>query len=610
MAGNPKKEPNGSCVVAALRDEGVNGQPSHEAKSLDLAGDSVVDLSSEEESERYQIPRWFLTHNVKPADKVLGCRSKIDLIARPTNNAPSLESFADPRMSSKPITLDSKTSNTRKSSDLRTPNEQRTSTGPKSSKVCKTLNGSDIFKVRKLSSVCETLKTPEMETGSASSDDDKTSTQFEASDRFETSSKYKNLNMTEERCEDDGDTDVHTYKLFDKDYSRLRDVTKAALYTDHISKRYHSTQTSILLQVPLCTDIDFVESVLDQLARELQANLISLDLQDLTDLVVDFKCQDRDNREENDDYDDDDDDDDDDADEYRCEEMRVLNFSKHYLTEGYFKKCNEELNFDAISAIILAPAGQPKDRPPPSQSTSWVVRQDRAKRSSPTFLHIRNAKEIMALGGEHCILRNFRAYVKRRRKMLESVILFVSVFSDTFTSDEKKTTMTMFQVRLSAVIEMTPPRFDSFTTDNADNAPCPRERNVRVLKRALRYNFRYEFSANLLNPYASWDPATLGPISSVLEAPSCNEVMIDQMVTRIIGRTSDKLALELEDICSVIGDLVEDMHLEEKKEPSVEDKSPTKVDMASNMKGRLKKLEKEFLSCVIPAGNVTVTGTR
>jgi hypothetical protein len=208
----------------------------------------------------------------------------------------------------------------------------------------------------------------------------------------------------------------------------------------------------------------------------------------------------------------------------------------------------------------------------------------------------------------------------RRRKMLESVILFVSVFSDTFTSDEKKTTMAMFQVRLSAVIEMTPPGLDSFRAENADKAPSTRERNIRVLKRALRYHLRYAFSADMLNPYASWDRATLGPISSVLEASSWNEVIMDQMVTRIIGKTWDKLALELEDICSVIGDLAEDIHLEEEKawrrifaerEPAVEDKPPTKVDRVINMEGRrLERLEKELLSCVVLAGNVAVTGTR
>lgn len=137
---------------------------------------------------------------------------------------------------------------------------------------------------------------------------------------------------------------------------------------------------------------------MDQLARELGANLISLDLEDLTDLVVDFMCQDSDNSTEKDHYDDDDDyDNDDDDDEYPCEEFGVVNFSKHYLTQGYFEERDEKLNVDAVSAIILAPTGQQKDHPPPSQSTSWLVGQDRARRSSPTFLHIRNAEEIMAL---------------------------------------------------------------------------------------------------------------------------------------------------------------------------------------------------------------------
>lgn len=185
----------------------------HESKPLDLADDSVAALSSKEECKRYQIPPWFLTHNVKTAEKVLGCRSKIALIARPTNEAPNLESSVDPRMSSKPNTLGSETSNGPKSSDIKTPNHQKTLTGPKSSKASTTLNGCEIFTVPKTSSVCETLNTPEVETES----------------------------------EDDGDTDARTYKLSDKHYSQLRDATKAALYTDHSSTRYHSTRTSILL---------------------------------------------------------------------------------------------------------------------------------------------------------------------------------------------------------------------------------------------------------------------------------------------------------------------------------------------------------------------------
>jgi hypothetical protein len=166
MAGDPEKEQSRSSVVAALGDERVNGEPSHEAKPLDLADDSVASLSSKEESKRYQIPPWFLTHNVKTVEKVLGCRSKIALIARPTNEAPNLESSVDPRMSSKPNTLGSETSNGPKSSDLKTPNHQKTLTGPKSSKASTTLNGCEIFTVPKTSSVCETLKTPEVETES------------------------------------------------------------------------------------------------------------------------------------------------------------------------------------------------------------------------------------------------------------------------------------------------------------------------------------------------------------------------------------------------------------------------------------------------------------
>jgi hypothetical protein len=88
MAGDPEKEQSRSSLVAALGDERVNGEPSHKAMPLDLADDSVAALSSKEESKRYQIPPWFLTHNVKTVEKVLGCRSKIALIARPTTRPP------------------------------------------------------------------------------------------------------------------------------------------------------------------------------------------------------------------------------------------------------------------------------------------------------------------------------------------------------------------------------------------------------------------------------------------------------------------------------------------------------------------------------------------
>ncbi len=220
------------------------------------------------------------------------------------------------------------------------------------------------------------------------------------------------------------------YELQNHIYQELLDITKGALLSCNISEQYHSQQPTILLQVPLSTEIDFIDSVLEQLARDVGANLISVDLEDLADVAIEFSRQDFESEFK-----------------YSRQDFETENLSSYGSAESYLSVAYEsdtdvsdsdwddwERNREAVEAILDAPKLKTENH----QSASKSGRNS-SKNCPPAFVHIRDAMRIMTLGKGKNILKTFRTTIQDRRGLGESMILFVTVFLE--QQDEKKNKM-------------------------------------------------------------------------------------------------------------------------------------------------------------------------
>jgi hypothetical protein len=368
-----------------------------------------------------------------------------------------------------------------------------------------------------------------------------------------------------------GELHCRKYELHYDEYSELRDITNGALLSDNLLNQYQSQQPSILIKAPLDAKIDFLESILKQLARDVGANLISVDLEDLADLAANFSRQD---------------------------ELQTETPSLYSLVETYFgipcedhaEYHDQERNEEAVSAILSAPELKSKTR----QLSSRIAGQNPPESYPPTFLHIRDAKQIMGLEMGKKIMKTFRARVQGHREIGKSVVPFASVLQSLASEKEDSTTRELSRKILvdpSVIIDLVPSKCTAlFGTDEAHRTG---EINVRKLKRALGCKLRDGFSAGLLDPHTPWDRSKVDPISTHLGTSIWPDNTVERVARRIIGRLRSKSALELDDICEAIA-----MHISYAK-----GKSPNLTDNLATVKKSCNQFEKALLDCVVHRGN-------
>lgn len=379
------------------------------------------------------------------------------------------------------------------------------------------------------------------------------------------------------------------YELQHDKYLEIRDMTAGVLYCGHISEEDHRQQPSILLQTPVAEAIYSLESVIEHVARELGADLISVDREDLADVALEFSRQ--------------------------GEEKQTGAPSLDDLTQVYFsfskkkdKDADLERNRKAVSAILDAPRLKTKTR----QSSNKSSGQESSASSPPVLLHIRNARKIGSLKNGTKILKTFRARVQDCREKNESVILFATIFSDKPASDYAGWEMEKFRRKLSvdqaSIIEITPPGNEVILARN--HAHYTQEVNLRRLKRILRQKLRSNFCSDLLAPRPSWDPSKLKPVSAILGESEWSEFTLKRAARQIIGRAWGKSELELDDICEVIVRVDQNAETISRWKKAKEAKPSPAEEKPSDFKEKLEELERrcdsyesELLSCVVNPGN-------
>jgi len=379
---------------------------------------------------------------------------------------------------------------------------------------------------------------------------------------------------------------AYKYEIESDIFSELRDITAAALLPDRIWEESYSKQPSILLRAPVRGAFDFLESMIEQLARDIGASLISVDLDDLADIALEFSGQ----------------------------GGKPTNTPSPYeLAERFFGVYSGTPRRDAASAILDAAKLKMESQKPSDEELNLKSSEP----SPPVFLHIRDAKRIMALKNGPDILSTFRTVVQGRRKINQLVILFVTILVDKSGPQESDDTTQQLHENIytdsTSIVTAAPPKTEKYEALLvAEDARCTQEAIFRQLKRTLRVKLRDGFDTDLLVPRPPWAHSRLATFEASALWP---EEMFDRAARQIIGRTWGKSALELGDIIEVvtrINQTVTASAVEERKEEKSAEfrdgdnlKTAAFKERLDKNKARCNEYEKEILSCVIDPGTHT-----
>lgn len=200
----------------------------------------------------------------------------------------------------------------------------------------------------------------------------------------------------------------HPHRITQDIYLELRDVVAAALaWVD--GGESTDEQCAVGLDVGSRDCSGLVDAILVHLAKELSANIISFDLEDLEDLAEDFERQ-----QKRFDSTDADQEDGDDVPERKQPDLKAA----YGHAESYFgshpksSKQQNQLTLAAISAVLDGP-----DRKNRSESLRDMPDPARHDTKVPTFVVFRGASDLMDIrrDNSHQILARFRYHVQTRR---------------------------------------------------------------------------------------------------------------------------------------------------------------------------------------------------
>ena len=239
-------------------------------------------------------------------------------------------------------------------------------------------------------------------------------------DEFNRNSKFHNRDDTIE------------YQVSYDDFAELRDVTAAALVRDQ-DRQLPSLHPSVLLRTSADVDIQFIDGILLHLAKELQATLLSIDLEDFEDLGWEFDRQEKQiiARSEL-------------AESKRQEKPNrnsLTGMAMHYFGARSNRWATSESwsrTMKAIAAILDAPgikSGQRTTSENNSKSAP-VISSGPTVAESPLLLYVRDSTGVLELKTGHRFLARLRDSVQERRKSGHSVVLLASLVTTSASSAE------------------------------------------------------------------------------------------------------------------------------------------------------------------------------
>ncbi|KFG84252.1 ATPase family AAA domain-containing protein 1-A [Metarhizium anisopliae] len=338
----------------------------------------------------------------------------------------------------------------------------------------------------------------------------------------------------------DQEVDILEYQLSHHSFSELRDVTAAFLMRDQEGKLSPS-HAAVLLCSSWDLDLPFVDGVILHLAKDLQAILVSVDLEDLEDLGWDFNHQEQrmiaenklpesqSKKEPNQDY---------------FAGMAVRYFGTQ--PEQHASKDAWNRTEQAIAAILdtQIPKSRPNTARENGPEAAAVISPE--TEPPPLLLYLRDSSEMIQK--EPYILERFRDCIRDQLLSGRGIVLLVS-FSGNGSLPKVGGKISAGS---ASIVTMTPFCFQGKV--DLTGSYCTSIINTRRLKRFLRFRIPHLFVPEVLEmfqPYSAWDLDDDGRYEFV-EASQWKERDFQRAITQITGRAFGMSHIDLEDVRIVL----------------------------------------------------------
>lgn len=333
-------------------------------------------------------------------------------------------------------------------------------------------------------------------------------------------------------------------------YSELQDVIAAACVVDNQGK-LPTSETSVLLKYDSSDGRAFCDEVLNHVARDMHASLITLDLEDMEDLAGEFDDQEKAKRKP-----------DDIKNNKEPDRNDEFGLVKHYFAVRSKRHETDEArerNRRSISSLLEGLG---------AKSYGWSTEASDLSpaHQSALLLYVRDTKKIWDIGRGHRFFARFWEIVAERRKEGNPIVLIcnttvnedIGIFgcSCRYCNDNSSRLGKKIRIGKANVVSLA--SSGNKTKRNIDLG-CPTGiRNTRRLKRMLRRRMAHAFREEDLDPHSDWAQRGLTPQS--MAKSSWSEDILQRAVTRIAGRYWRYSKIDLDDVRGVLNhmDLLQD----------------------------------------------------
>lgn len=380
-----------------------------------------------------------------------------------------------------------------------------------------------------------------------------------------------------QRTEEKG-KEPSSYEIFRDEYGAVRLTTAAALIPNHKGELPENTP-SILFRTDerpvFAGAVDYLDHVVEHLARDLGASLISVNLEDLEDLGREFDLQDTRKGEEE---------------AAKLTEARSCRkdskAAEDNKDEDIAQKNEEEKSREEGSEPEVQETQQPREQPTGKSLHSLAIfyfgvrserkgtdeglRRNKAatyalldsarlklqqqstpgEHSEPILLHFKDAKILAEDRPSWRFLRRLANRVQERRKIGHKVVILASEIRDRsgpFARMNEK-----FLVDEHSTFHIAPPNASTHAALYESNeVRYVRSKNIRQLKRLLRDGISHAFDPELLALDAADEVNERWQQAAFPGKKAWPENDVKRAAVQIIGQMWGKTSLDLEDVAAV-----------------------------------------------------------
>ncbi|KAI0377319.1 ATPase family AAA domain-containing protein 1-A [Hypomontagnella monticulosa] len=405
------------------------------------------------------------------------------------------------------------------------------------------------------------------------------------------------------------------YGVSEEYYSELRDTVNAA-FVRNSKNELPLDESCVFVSSTTKNSSGFLEALVLHLAKDIEAILIEVDIEDLNDLADHFQrqedaqsvaeCQDRQPNHD-----------------AALDTEVLINAAKEYFaascaldrTDEAWKKSQNavEALLNTPRSLVMGPVeSRNEDEPVAKHYTNLTgVFED------TVILCVRDLDRLGYSTQTKIIARLQEGIKDRRRSKEHFILLFTTIEGeDSYLYMDYDYTYPPDEVSLASKFRLT---MNSFTCAEkhgaADTEKITGTMNTRRLKRALRQRAYQAFPSELLEPFADWSLYGIDCYSTPLGESLWSRKDLHRAAIQIVGRSRSKSQLNMEDIRAVLSRLrlyrmpegsggQSDSESIVKSQDDAEDKWKEKIDA---VKGSCNTFEKELISSVVNPADIATS---